>query len=133
VTVHTDSLAPTLAPPTSRREAALIVQLFSVIDRREWARLDACFHPEVVYERPGYPPFEGLDRLRRFYEHERIIISGTHHLAAVVADGDQIACHGRFVGTLRDGSATDEAFADFYRVRDGLVVYRRSFFFRPAI
>ena len=112
---------------------ALIDRLFEKVDGRDWDGLSEVFDPEASYERPGYPAFEGIDRLLRFYRDERVIACGQHHLTAVVVDGDQGACWGRFVGTHRDGSEIDESFADFYTFRDGRIHTRRSFFFRPAV
>jgi ketosteroid isomerase-like protein len=111
----------------------IIGEMFRAIDAREWDRLPDFFAPGAVYERPGYEPFEGLERLDRFYRHERVIASGEHRLEAVLVDGGNAACRGRFVGVHRDGSPIDESFADFYRLADGRITHRRSFFFRPAV
>lgn len=111
----------------------LVHEMFRVIDGRDWDRLPEFFAAEAVYERPGYEPFAGLERLDRFYRHERVIASGRHLLEAVVMDGDNAACWGRFVGVHKDGSPIDESFADFYRLAENRVVHRKSFFFRPAV
>jgi ketosteroid isomerase-like protein len=108
-------------------------RLFEVIDGRQWERLGEVFAPDVVYERPGYEPFTGLERLGRFYRDERIIASGSHHLASVVVEEERAACWGRFLGTSRDGHPIDERFADFYDLSDGRIRRRTSFFFRPAV
>ena len=45
-----------------------------------------------------------------------------------------MAVHGRFVGTLKDGSAARVGFADFWVLDDsGRAVTRRSFFDTPAV
>jgi len=111
----------------------MIHEMFRAIDAREYDRLPEFFAAGAVYERPGYEPFEGLERLDRFYRHERVIASGEHRLEAVLVDGENAACRGRFVGVHRDGSPIDESFADFYRLADGRITHRRSFFFRPAV
>lgn len=113
--------------------AQRITDMFATIDERQWNALDTHFDVDIVYERPGYEPFRGLDRLRAFYERERVIAEGAHRLVLVVVQGEHAACHGRFVGMHRDGSLIDESFADFYTFKDGRVVHRRSFFFRPAV
>ena len=121
---------PAQAPLTRQ---TMIHEMFRAIDAREWDRLPDFFAAGAVYERPGYEPFEGLERLDRFYRHERVIASGEHRLEAVLVDGANAACWGRFVGMHRDGSPIDESFADFYRLADGRITHRRSFFFRPAV
>lgn len=111
----------------------IVVDLFRTIDARRWDELGTFFHPEIVYQRPGYAPIEGVERLLHFYRHERVIASGEHRLEAVVAQDGHAACWGRFVGVGRDGAPIDEAFADTYTLRDGRICARKSFFFRPAI
>ena len=110
-----------------------IRELFHAVDARKWAELQRFFHEEIVYERPGYAAFVGFRRVAAFYEHERVVADGIHHLKTIIVDGQRGACMGSFVGRHRTGAAIDEAFADFYEFRDGLIVYRKSFFFRPAI
>jgi len=107
--------------------------LFEIIDGRDWARLAEVFHPEATYERPGYEPFVGLDRLDHFYREERVIAGGRHHLDIVTASDTHATCCGRFVGVHRDGSPIDERFADFYTLEDGRIKHRTSFFFRAAV
>lgn len=111
----------------------IVTDLFGIIDSRRWDELGAFFHPEVVYQRPGYDPIVGVDRLLQFYRHERVIASGEHRLEAVVVQDGHAACWGRFVGVSRDGAPIDEAFADTYVLSDGRISARKSFFFRPAI
>lgn len=110
-----------------------VVELFRRIDSRDWDALPASFCDDVVYERPGYEPLEGVERVMKFYREERVIASGEHRLERVVIDGESGACWGRFVGLHRDGSAIDERFADVYTLENGRIRTRRSYFFRPAI
>jgi ketosteroid isomerase-like protein len=112
---------------------AFVRTLFDIVDARDFDRLPEVFHPQVVYERPGYAPFEGLERLDRFYRHERVIACGQHRLDIVVVSDTHGVCTGRFVGTHRDGSAIDERFADVYTFQDGRIRHRTSYFFRPAV
>ena len=86
-----------------------------------------------MYERPGYDPLVGLERVLRFYRDERIVVSGRHELHGIVVDGDAGACWGRMRGTLRDGSAADVRFAEVYSFADGRIRTRRSYFFQPAV
>jgi len=111
----------------------LVHDLFRVIDARDFEGLRDVCHPEIVYERPGYEAFVGIDRLLKFYREERVIASGGHHLTAVLVDESFGACWGRFLGEHRDGSALDVEFADTYEIEDGKIRRRKSFFYRPAV
>ncbi|MCX5407105.1 MULTISPECIES: nuclear transport factor 2 family protein [unclassified Streptomyces] len=123
----------TTTSPAPVTAESLVARLFQVIDSRSWDRLGEVFAPDAVYERPGYPALEGLDRIRRFYEHERIITSGAHEVSQVTGGLAAAACWGRFQGADKDGKTLDEAFADTYLVRDGRIERRKTFFYRPAI
>ena len=112
---------------------ALINGLFEAVDGSDWSAMERLFHARIVYERPGYEPFDGLERVLRFYQKERILASGKHHLEHIVCEGSAGACWGRFVGFKKDGSAVDELFADVYFFEDGQIRKRRSYFFRPAV
>ena len=107
--------------------------LFEIIDSRRWSQLREHFHPRIVYARPGYPAFEGIERVLHFYEFERVVASGTHALTTILSSAHDVACTGRFTGTHRNGSPIDEEFADFYRFDGQLIIRRKSYFFRPAI
>jgi len=110
-----------------------ITKLFKAVDSSNWNDLRELFHSEIVYERPGYEPFEGLERVMRFYQQERILASGEHRIERIVFQGSDGACYGRFVGFKKDGSEVDELFADVYSFEDGKIRTRRSYFFRPAV
>jgi ketosteroid isomerase-like protein len=111
----------------------LIIDLFRAVDSRDWNALRTIFHPEIVYERPGYEPFAGISRVMRFYEHERILVSGKHDTECVVVNGNNGACWGRFVGVKRDSSMADEQFADVFFFENGTIRMRKTYFFRRAI
>lgn len=128
---------PTQSPAerTAALEAA-VRAYYRAVDADDLEALLALFTPDAVYERPGYEPFEGHEALRAFYAGDRVIASGEHVLESVVADPatSQVACHGRFEGTLKDGSATAVRFADFYELDDVARFTRRTTFFGvPAV
>lgn len=108
-----------------------IVRMFKTIDARQWDQLPEFFHPEMVYDRPGYPLLEGRDAVVHFYREVRVLTSGEHQLTAVVMDGDYGACWGRFVGAKKDGTPVDLQFADCYVFRDHQLVHRKSHFYVP--
>lgn len=110
-----------------------ILQLFRAVDTSDWNTMLRLFHPDIVYERPGYEPFRGAERVMQFYQYERVLASGEHRLDHIIFEGDEGACWGRFVGSKKDGSRVDEMFADVYSFQGAQIKTRRSYFFRPAI
>jgi ketosteroid isomerase-like protein len=113
--------------------AAQLRAMFAHIDAGDWDALADGFHPEVVYERPGYPPFAGRRRVVDFYRHERIVASGRHEIEGVVVEGDAAACWGRMRGILTDGSSVDVRFAEVCSFADARIRTRRSYFFLAAV
>jgi ketosteroid isomerase-like protein len=108
-------------------------EVYRTIDACDWPALEALLHPEVVYERPGYDPLVGRERVMRFYREERIVASGRHEIIGIVREDGVAACWGHMRGTLRDGSAAEVQFADVYSLDAGQVRTRRSYFFTPAV
>lgn len=93
-----------------------------------------CFTQDAVYHRPGYEPMAGRDALAAFYGGDRVIADGRHQLDAVLVDGRSAAVRGRFVGTLKDGTAARVGFADFFVLDDDeRIRTRHSYFDRPAV
>ena len=111
----------------------LIIDLFRIIDTGDYLSLTRIFQVDIVYERPGYAPLVGIDRLLEFYRNERIIASGTHHPWHIVTTQDAGACWGHFIGIGKDGSKINERFADCYTFEEGKIKTRISYFFQPAI
>ena len=110
-----------------------IIRLFETVDSRNWESLKESFCEDAVYERPGYEPLVGLERITHFYREERVIASGKHFLENTVLNESGGACWGRFVGTHKNNSALDERFADVYLWKNGKIWIRKSYFFRPAV
>ena len=50
-----------------------VLGMFAAIDGRDFDALERYFHPDVVYERPGYEPIRGLGSLLHFYREVRRI------------------------------------------------------------
>lgn len=107
--------------------------LFRVIDTAAWTDLPRFFHAEVVYERPGYPPIEGIDALFDFYSFTRIIAEGTHSLDGGLHEDGKAICWGHFHGRSKTGEELSERFADAYELEDGVIKKRTTYFFRAAI
>ncbi|MEG4501135.1 nuclear transport factor 2 family protein [Microcoleus sp. F10-C6] len=111
----------------------LITNLFVVIDSSDWQALPDIFHPGIIYERPAYQPFVGIERLLVFYRQERIIHSGKHHIENIITEKNCAACWGRFIGLGKDGSKIDVLFADTYSFQIGKIYTRRTHFFTAAV
>jgi len=107
---------------------------YELVDDNDVVGLLGLFAQDAVYHRPGYPPLVGRTELERFYSADRVIAEGKHSLHSIVADGANVAAHGEFCGTLKDGSAANLRFADFFVVdQDGRFARRDTFFFSPMV
>ncbi|NLE71169.1 MAG: nuclear transport factor 2 family protein [Actinomycetales bacterium] len=107
---------------------------YELVDAGDVDGVVGCFAEDAVYHRPGYAPMEGRAALAEFYGGERVIADGRHELDEVVVEGRRVAVHGRFVGTLKDGSAARVGFADFWVLDEAdRATSRRSFFDTPAV
>ena len=98
------------------------------IDRQDLKAALSFYRPDAIYRRPGYDVFVGLQAIYAFYREERVISSGYHELKAVIEDGDMVAAHGTFYGTLSSGELITLRFADFWRF-SGLMVLERDTYF----
>jgi branched-chain amino acid aminotransferase len=123
--------APKLRPTQITDD--FVRKMFQIIDSRDWKNLQQLFCQDIAYERPGYEPLIGLERVEKFYREERVIASGTHFLEGTIVNPSEGACWGRFIGIHKNGSSIDERFADAYTFENGKVKTRRSYFFRPAV
>lgn len=47
-----------------------VIRMFNAIDSSDWETLKTLFHEDIVYERPGYPPFAERDRVLQLYKSE---------------------------------------------------------------
>jgi hypothetical protein len=108
--------------------------MFARIDAQHWDGLAELLHPEVVYERPGYPALTGRDRVLRFYREERQVASGRHEVEATLAGDGAAVAWGRMRGRMRDGTDVEVGFAEVYEIAaDGSIRHRRSYFFTAAV
>lgn len=109
------------------------MQYYTTVDKGDPDATSDLFAPNATYDRPGYDTFEGAE-IRAFYRNSRVIESGAHTVSEVVVEGSKAAVHGTFDGVLKDGSEAHEGFADFFEFTDdGLILRRRSFFYRAAV
>ncbi|MDH6108603.1 steroid delta-isomerase [Kitasatospora sp. MAP12-15] len=119
---------------TTGAATTTVQHYYELVDANDIDGLLDLFTPDAVYHRPGYAPLIGRAELERFYSADRVIARGTHSLHTVVACDDEVAAHGEFSGTLKDGSQVTVRFADFFAVReDGRFARRDTFFFSPVV
>jgi uncharacterized protein len=105
-----------------------IASMFRAVDAKDWEGVGRHFHPDIVYQRPGFPVLSGREAVVRFYRETRQI-HGEHRAEGMAVDGEFGAAWGRFVGTKKDGSPVDVQYADCYVFADGLIKHRKSHFF----
>ncbi|MFC1415447.1 nuclear transport factor 2 family protein [Streptacidiphilus cavernicola] len=130
----TTSTSTSTSTSTAYRTAdTLVHDLFHIIDNRTWNNLTHIFTDDAVYERPGYPPLLGLHQILHFYQHQRIIATGHHHIDHTTSNLNTAACWGHFHGTTHTGQPLHEPFADTYITTNNKITHRKTFFWRPAI
>ncbi|ACZ00285.1 MULTISPECIES: nuclear transport factor 2 family protein [Thermomonospora] len=112
---------------------SIVRSYYEHVDAHRLEEMLALFDENIVYERQGTPTIVGIEALRRFYEHERIIESGRHFLDQVLPGTDWVAVRGRFEGRLRDGRQVRLRFTDWHHFRDGRIVRRESLFPDEAV
>ena len=109
-------------------------EYYETVDSNNMDAVVDLFSDAIVYERPGYPAIHGQAQLREFYDKSRVIESGEHVVATVVANYPRVAVNGQFNGRLRSGSTVSVRFADFFQLDDdGRFVRRDTFFFAPSV
>lgn len=111
----------------------IVRKMFTLIDGCQFEALEQLMHPDAVYERPGYEPFDGIGEIVDFYQNRRVIRDGRHHIIDFVCSGSSAMACGHFKGRKRDESAVDIHYAEIYRFKDDKIAYRRSYFYTPAV
>lgn len=119
--------------PTRRDSRETIRDYFAAVDANDFDRVLELFDDQVVYERPGYEPIQGKERLRRFFTEDRVIATGRHDIEGLLAEGDRVTAWGAFKGKSRTGVDLSEGWCDVYELRDARICRRRTYFFRPAV
>jgi uncharacterized protein len=127
-----DEVVEVLTPANSNIQS-IIDTYFRLVDERNFDKLRDIFHRDIVYQRPGYTPIEGIDKLIEFYRNTRVIASGEHHIEGRLIQSNQCVCWGRFIGSKRDGSTVDERFADVYTFAENLITKRTTYFYKEAV
>lgn len=112
---------------------ARVTAMFAAVDAMDWTTLAGFFHPAVVYERPGFPPLTGRDRVLRFYRVERPITRSAHRIDGIVIEHDRGAAWGLADCVLADGTAMKIGFADIFHFDEDMITLRRTHFFVAAV
>ena len=130
--VPTERSAP--AQISKEQVAEHVRRYYRLVDANDVAGLLDLFTENAEYARPGYDVFSGRRELHTFYSGTRVIENGRHTLRHMVVEEREVAVHGEFNGTLRDGSKVSLRFADFFRLDEkGLFRRRDTFFFSPMV
>ena len=106
--------------------------MFRAVDAADWDALARYFHPDLIYDRPGFPLLEGREAVLHFYREVRAIRGG-HQFEGFAIETDAGACWGRYVGNRLDGTPVNVQFADCYQFKDGLLWRRKSYFYLPMV
>ncbi|GGL49630.1 hypothetical protein GCM10010983_53790 [Caulobacter rhizosphaerae] len=110
-----------------------IAEFFRQIDSANWDDLKNLVSDGVVYERPGYRPFVGVDEFMRFYREERNVNSGRHVIDRIFERGKDWVCIGSFRGKSKAGDDLSAEFVDIYTMSSELILRRKTFFFAPLM
>ncbi len=111
----------------------LSLAYYTAVDSGDVEAVLDCFSDDAVYRRPGYEPIVGREGLRDFYSGVRVIDSGAHEVQDIVVEGDRSAIRCRFVGRLKDGSAAEVGFADFFGFAGDHIATRTTFFYAASV
>ncbi|MGV0602986.1 nuclear transport factor 2 family protein [Mycolicibacterium sp. XJ1904] len=112
----------------------VVQKYYAEVDGGDVNAVMELFESDAEYARPGYSPMSGREAIRRFYEVDRVIVSGQHTIDSLVIDSGTVAVEGRFRGTLRGGVDADIKFADFFSLGpNGLIKRRQTYFYAPLV
>jgi ketosteroid isomerase-like protein len=110
----------------------IIRMLLRSIDAAEWTVVEALFHPQAEYEVSGHPVMKGREAIMNYYRHARDVRRGEHIVEAIVAEGKNAACWGRFTATRADNSAFSILFADTMQFEQAKIRKRRVYYCEPG-
>nr|AJV88380.1 MfnH [Streptomyces drozdowiczii] len=105
-----------------------IRRYYELVDAADYEAMFRIFCDDLIYERAGTEPIEGIVEFRHFYLADRKIRSGRHSLDVLIENGDWVAARGVFTGQLRTGEAVTTRWADFHQFR-GEKIWRRYTYF----
>ena len=116
---------------SGKREA--VRRYYDLVDEERYQELFDLFAGDVVYERPGQDPLEGIAEFERFYLEDRPLKDGSHTLYDVVIEGDTAAVRGSFSGR-QNGESVTFGFADFHTFDEsGKIAFRYTYTDRDTV
>lgn len=110
----------------------LVRSYYERVDAEDYEGVFDLFADDVVYDRPGQEPIEGMADFREFYREGRPLDDGEHTIHDVVADGTVVAVRGTFSG-VQDGDRVEFGFADFHEFEDGTITERWTYTDRDEV
>jgi len=114
-------------------QSETVSRYYQLVDAANYEPLFAMFCDDIVYERAGRGPIDGMADFRRFYLSDRRIRSGRHDVEAILGNGDWVAARGTFTGELRTGETVTTRWADFHRFRGAKIWRRYTYFADQAV
>lgn len=107
---------------------------YDALDNGDMEAVLEFFGGDVLYQRPGYERFIGIDRLREYYNDSRKLGEGRHVVRAILVDGGRAAAHGTWEGQLKDGSRATQGFGAFFTFdTNNRIAEHTTYFFTPAV
>lgn len=107
---------------------------YDALDTGDMEAVLEFFGGDVLYMRPGYERFVGIERLREYYHDSRKLGEGRHVVRAILVDGQRAAAHGTWEGQLKDGSRATQGFGAFFTFdANGRITEHTTYFFTPAV
>jgi ketosteroid isomerase-like protein len=97
---------------------------YEYVDSEAYEELFSLFADDIVYERPGSEPLEGIDEFQEFYLEHRPIGESSHSIDGIYVDEDTAVVRGTFEGTL-DGDPVSFGFADVHQFDQEGAIARR--------
>ncbi len=123
-----------MASSTSDELRRAVQGYYDALDAGDTERVLDYFSGDVLYRRPGYDRFVGIERLREYYESARKLARGRHAVRAILVDGHSVAAHGEWEGDLKDGGRTSMGFAAIFAFDGhGRISEHTTYFFTPAV
>ncbi len=113
--------------------SSLVFKLYEVVDSENWNEFHDIFDENVVYKRPGYPRFNGLDELINYYKNDRIISRGKHEIINLVSADNKIVVYGLFKGNSKTGEELELEYSDYFELCENKLNYRKTYFHTPLV
>ncbi len=123
-----------MSNPTSDDLRRAVQGYYDALDAADMDAVLDFFSGDVLYRRPGYERFVGIEKLREYYEKSRKLAAGRHHVRAILVEDHDVAAHGEWEGDLKDGGRASMGFAAIFAFdTHGRIREHTTYFFTPAV